>query len=446
MKLHWTHLTWRKASEAAKTYRASTDTHSYTVDHNGTSWCLRVWEKGVTGLAKYETGDMMADLQQLADSHASSDADNRKDDANRKAAEALDAVVKSVSEKFPVIAEWNRTGRTPGEAVGSNSPTPALRAPQRSIRRPVLFGKSYVWGMEDGALTLRPDMQARIFFPRTEARQQRAYEQLARTGLPDRVRVGDRVTVTRAPFGRVGFTGRLDEVDEDDTLQPYKVVGDDGRIVWATRVRPVLTLKKPRQLPVRAAVVGASVVTVAALAVALAPSATAPARPDMERMPFTVSSGPVEPYTPTPEPRTSMSTNRDGARPKLLPSPAETIAKPSRAVREERQIHTPPTDIRISFYRDCTGHAQECIDDGALTMYGGVILAGHNYMGYQWLSRVPVGRKVIVVSGPLVGTYKVYGHMRISRQGGAIPSFGTADLVLQACEGSGTGFSLLHRV
>jgi hypothetical protein len=80
-------------------------------------------------------------------------------------------------------------------------------------------------------------------------------------------------------------------------------------------------------------------------------------------------------------------------------------------------------------------------------MYAGRILAGHNYMGYQWLSRVPVGRTVRVVSGPLAGTYRVYSHLTINRQGGSIPAFpGSPALVLQTCEGSGTGFSLLHRV
>jgi hypothetical protein len=80
-------------------------------------------------------------------------------------------------------------------------------------------------------------------------------------------------------------------------------------------------------------------------------------------------------------------------------------------------------------------------------MYAGNILAGHNYMGYSWLATVPVGRTVRVISGPLAGTYKVYGHLRINRQGGSIPAFpGSPALVLQTCEGSGTGFSLLHRV
>lgn len=74
------------------------------------------------------------------------------------------------------------------------------------------------------------------------------------------------------------------------------------------------------------------------------------------------------------------------------------------------------------------------------------ILAGHNYQGFQWLSRLPVGRRVLVASGPVAGRYRVTGHLQLNRQAGSIPSFGGADLVLQSCEGSGTGFSLLERI
>ncbi|GAA0641674.1 hypothetical protein GCM10009548_02400 [Streptomyces malaysiensis subsp. malaysiensis] len=169
--------------------------------------------------------------------------------------------------------------------------------------------------------------------------------------------------------------------------------------------------------------------------------------PHLTPAPYVSSVGPWKTYKPTPSPRPSTKhTDRDGARPTLKPTPAPTVAKPSKRPTTKRPIPTPPADIRISFYKDCTGYAQKCIDAGTLTMYAGNILAGHNYMGYQWLSRVPVGRTVRVISGPLAGTYRVYGHMRLNRQGGAIPPFGGAALVLQSCEGSGTGFSLLRRI
>jgi len=134
---------------------------------------------------------------------------------------------------------------------------------------------------------------------------------------------------------------------------------------------------------------------------------------------------------------------------KATPAP-ERKSAPPRAPEAARKPQK-PVPIRIGGYRDCTGNPQPCIDQGrGLTLYGrdvGVnILAAHNYHGYQWLSRVAVGRTVVVTSGQLAGTYRVTGHMRLNRQSGSIPSFGGADLVLQSCEGSGTGFSLLRRV
>ncbi|MFJ5103232.1 hypothetical protein [Streptomyces sp. NPDC088554] len=195
---------------------------------------------------------------------------------------------------------------------------------------------------------------------------------------------------------------------------------------------------RPSKIPLRAAAATAAVTTALALSVALAQQG--------EETPTTApSASPVRTLKPyLPEPRVSSLTSRQGTR-AALPV-REEIAKPSATPTTWRPIPVPPADIRISFYQDCTGHAQECIDAGELTMYGGRILAGHNYLGYQWLSRIPVGRTVRVLYGPLEGTYKVYGHLRLSRQGGAIPSFGGADLVLQTCEGSGTGFSLARRV
>ncbi|PPS86471.1 hypothetical protein [Streptomyces sp. MH60] len=206
-------------------------------------------------------------------------------------------------------------------------------------------------------------------------------------------------------------------------------------------------MPKPSRLPFRAAVLTASVATVAALAFTIAPDAQAPASPllkDVGTAPV-VTPSPNSPSPFRPEPREPRQTTRDEERKTLTPTPSPTVVKPSKKPAVKRPGKA-PADIRVSFYRDCTGHAQECIDAGTLTMYAGRILAGHNYQGYQWLSRVPVGRTVRVISGPLAGTYKVYGHLRINRQGGKIPGFvGNPALVLQSCEGNGTGFSLLRR-
>ncbi|MEU1254840.1 hypothetical protein ABZ445_16330 [Streptomyces chartreusis] len=198
----------------------------------------------------------------------------------------------------------------------------------------------------------------------------------------------------------------------------------------------------------RATILGATVVGVATLCFVAAPSAQAPDYPrlsDVATAPV-VTPSPVtsEPYKP--EPRETRRTDRDGVRETLTPSPSPTVVKPSKTPATKRPIATPPADIRISYYRSCGADFQACVDAGALTHYAGNILAGHNYMGYQWLSRVAVGRTVRVISGPMAGTYKVYGHLYIDRQGGRIPAFaGSPDLVLQTCEGDGTGFSLLHR-
>jgi hypothetical protein len=261
------------------------------------------------------------------------------------------------------------------------------------VKRTVMFGKSYVWISRNGRLELWVDHAQRALFALEEARHNRRW------------------TVS----ARLLHTGR------------------------------------PSRLPFRAALVSASVATVAALAVALPTSAdeTPDAWPSMGTVPVVMeeTSSP-SPYRPEPRPtsHTTRAGERSTLKPTPSPSPTERVAKPKATPATKHPIAKPPADIRISFYRNCTGFAQSCIDDGHLTMYGGRILAGHNYMGYQWLSRVAVGRTVRVIYGPLAGTYRVYGHMRINRQGGAIPDFGGAALVLQSCEGSGTGFSLLKRV
>ncbi|MFJ3084424.1 hypothetical protein ACIPJG_32365 [Streptomyces halstedii] len=203
---------------------------------------------------------------------------------------------------------------------------------------------------------------------------------------------------------------------------------------------------RPSKTPLRAAAVTAGAATALALSVVLSTNTDAPAPTTTPAPYFSRTSSGVQPYRPTVEPRPTSHTTRAGERKALAKEP---IARPSSSPTKPHPIATPPEDIRISFYTDCTGHAQECIDAGTLTLYntGDVpILAGHNYQGYQWLSRIPVGRTVRVIRGSVAGTYEVYRHQRLGRQGGSIPEFdGPPDLVLQTCEGSGTGFTLLRR-
>uniref|UniRef100_A0AAU7GXB6 Peptidase n=1 Tax=Streptomyces phage Geonosis TaxID=3158856 RepID=A0AAU7GXB6_9CAUD len=181
---------------------------------------------------------------------------------------------------------------------------------------------------------------------------------------------------------------------------------------------------------------------VAAAAVVVGPvdQAAAPSPADSRVRLSVVAVPPAERKQPAAERRATVQ---------ATPAP-ERKAAPPRAPEATRKPQK-PAPIRIGGYRDCTGNPQPCIDQGrGLTLYGrdvGVnILAAHNYHGYQWLSRVALGRTVVVASGPLAGRYRVTGHMRLNRQSGPIPSFGGADLVLQSCEGSGTGFSLLDRI
>jgi hypothetical protein len=97
-------------------------------------------------------------------------------------------------------------------------------------------------------------------------------------------------------------------------------------------------------------------------------------------------------------------------------------------------------------------NAQPCIDQGKLTLYypaGVATLAGHNYMGYDWMDDLPVGRKVKILSGSLAGTYVVYSHGYAARgsAGGTFPDAGLgAAVALQTCTKTGTGFSFLRRI
>jgi hypothetical protein len=210
-------------------------------------------------------------------------------------------------------------------------------------------------------------------------------------------------------------------------------------------------MTKPSRTPLLGGLALAAVATAAAMSTVLsvATDAQAPDGPFLSD----VVTAPVVTPSPTrmtpyrPEPRPTSHTTREGVRKTLTPHPSASLATPSTRPRTKHPIPKAPADIRVTYYRNCSAAPQPCIDAGALTMYAGNILAGHNYMGYSWLATVPVGRTVRVISGPLAGTYKVYGHLRINRQGGSIPAFpGSPALVLQTCEGSGTGFSLLHRV
>jgi hypothetical protein len=100
----------------------------------------------------------------------------------------------------------------------------------------------------------------------------------------------------------------------------------------------------------------------------------------------------------------------------------------------------------ISSYVDAPG-SQKAIDSCKLVLWthSPLWLAGHNWCGWAWMATVPTGTIVKVTKGAAAGTFVVTGHVRLSRQSGALPTV-HADLVLQTCVGSGTGLTLLRRV
>lgn len=177
--------------------------------------------------------------------------------------------------------------------------------------------------------------------------------------------------------------------------------------------------------------------------------------------------GSVAPYKAVPRP---VAPVQQGYRIELPPLGRITGPEPVRESKLKRTVvpvatpspkrtaKTAPKSgeavTRISGYTYCgsaVASAQRCIDAGRLTLYypaGVRTLAGHNYMGWAWMDDLPVGRKVVISSGSLAGTYQVYGHGWAKRgsQGGTFPAAGLgASVALQTCTSSGTGFSFLRR-
>ena len=151
-------------------------------------------------------------------------------------------------------------------------------------------------------------------------------------------------------------------------------------------------------------------------------------------------------------PRASQKRVRDTPR----ATPTRDASKTTTSKPEPKKTRPPSEKVStISGYAWCgsgVANAQPCIDAGKLTLYypaGVATLAGHNYMGYDWMDDLPVGRKVKILSGSLAGTYVVYSHGYAARgsAGGKFPSAGYgAAVALQTCTKTGTGFSFLRRV
>jgi hypothetical protein len=219
-----------------------------------------------------------------------------------------------------------------------------------------------------------------------------------------------------------------------------------------------VTIKKSNWFPsVRATLVAFSVAGAAVASATIPSDARSDITPPATHLVKVQSTTPVPGPVATTEPvlhaafvRRATPTPQSAPKPKVKSSAPFRVAGPGPKHMVGQKPKAKVAIYRtISSYAQCGLSFQKCINRGSLTLYypnGYPTLAGHNYMGWSWLDDVPTGKVVRVTYGPAKGTYKVYSHMRLNHQGGKAPSFGSAALVLQTCAGSGTGFSLLHRI
>jgi hypothetical protein len=146
--------------------------------------------------------------------------------------------------------------------------------------------------------------------------------------------------------------------------------------------------------------------------------------------------------TPTPDAKADPAPQASASSAAAAPS---APTKPSVPTNPKKAAEKPDS-VTISRYVDEPG-SQAAIDKCNLVLWthSPMWLAGHNWCGYQWMAFVPTGTTVTVTKGLAAGTYVVTGHVRLTRQSGALPQL-NADLVLQTCVGNGTGLTLLSKV
>lgn len=181
----------------------------------------------------------------------------------------------------------------------------------------------------------------------------------------------------------------------------------------------------------------AATATIAAMLTACHQETPAPSHTPTEARVATATASPtVEKLPPARKPYPPVRQLPLGTR-----TPATLVADTGR--------HIKVTYIRHYVYCGADARqAQRCINQGKLTWYrpaGVNTLAGHNYRGWYWLDDLPTGRTVRITTGKLKGTYRVYGHARVTN--GRFPRSGLrAAVALQTCAGDGIGFSFLRRV
>ncbi len=147
-------------------------------------------------------------------------------------------------------------------------------------------------------------------------------------------------------------------------------------------------------------------------------------------------------------PKAAAKATTTTAKPVAAKATTKATAKATAKPAATKPAATKPAakSYTIKRYVDAPG-SQAAIDKCKLVLWtkSPMWLAGHNWCGYQWMAFVKTGSTVKVTSGAAAGTYVVTGHLKLTRQSGALPKL-SADLVLQTCVGSGTGLTLLRRV
>ena len=143
----------------------------------------------------------------------------------------------------------------------------------------------------------------------------------------------------------------------------------------------------------------------------------------------------------TPTPERLRQANRAVSRP---PKP-----EPTPEPKPERE--TTPTSRTVRFSPVTAIGSQATVDKGKLVTWmtsPTCLLAGHDFMGWDWIDTIETDTVVKVTTGPCAGTYKIVGHKWQSQKGGPVPAWmSNYDLIFQTCTGkSGMGFSLAERV
>lgn len=142
--------------------------------------------------------------------------------------------------------------------------------------------------------------------------------------------------------------------------------------------------------------------------------------------------------TPTPLPEPAPA-------PAPAPEPVpQSIPEPEPAPPQPEPVE-PPT---ITLYPSTGIYSQAAIDTGGIITWSTspLIVAGHDYAGWDYIDDLAIGTRVYIGSGPGIGLYEVTGSYDLYGKDHYIDAVPYADLILQTCTDWGLGFSLATRV